>query len=535
MTTRTPDKPERLKTLGRTIHEKYPTAVVGEPPELTLVEGGGSGTTAGGGASSVGADDDPAGTGAPVGGSVDGPSANTGAPSASAAVQVGAATPSANLRTPSTGANVPSPKVDTPAGAAAHGEPGQRDAYRDELTHVDEHGDVRMVDVGEKAVTQRLALAEGSILMHPETQAMVLEDRAKKGDVLACARVAGIMASKRTSDLIPMCHPLNITKAKIEIEPIAANGSTPAHGWAPAREDGRVGFRVLATCGVTGVTGIEMEALTAASTACLTIYDMCKAADRGMEIVDVRLLRKEGGRSGLWERGDMGAESDDALALDAPDAAIEEPPVPSPLPGGPNTGDPAPAIAFVGYQNSGKTTLVEKVISRLSQRGVRVGSVKHHGHKGFEIDQPGKDSWRHAQAGSRHVGLISPDAYAEYARTKDEVPITDMLTRYTDVDAVIVEGYKAAGLPSIVVARSGIDRMRGRDSFALIDENTLAVACNDVVARDFRTRAVKAARAAAEDADRAFDEAEVELPPFLDINDSAAIASFVYDHLQKMK
>lgn len=535
MTTRTPDKPERPKTLGRTIHEKYPTAVVGEPPELTLVEGGGSGTAADGGASSVGADDDLAGTGAPVGGSVGGPSANTGAPSASAAVQVGAATPSANLRTPSTGANVPSPKVDTPAGAAAHGEPGQRDAYRDELTHVDEHGDVRMVDVGEKAVTQRLALAEGSILMHPETQAMVLEDRAKKGDVLACARVAGIMASKRTSDLIPMCHPLNITKAKIEIEPIAANGSTPAHGWAPAREDGRVGFRVLATCGVTGVTGIEMEALTAASTACLTIYDMCKAADRGMEIVDVRLLRKEGGRSGLWERGDMGAESDDALALDAPDTAIEEPPAPSPLPGGPNTGEPAPAIAFVGYQNSGKTTLVEKVISRLSQRGVRVGSVKHHGHKGFEIDQPGKDSWRHAQAGSRHVGLISPDAYAEYARTKDEVPITDMLTRYTDVDAVIVEGYKAAGLPSIVVARSGIDRMRGRDSFALIDENTLAVACNDVVARDFRTRAVKAARAAAEDADRAFDEAEVELPPFLDINDSAAIASFVYDHLQKMK
>ena len=154
----------------------------------------------------------------------------------------------------------------------------------------------------------------------------------------------------------------------------------------------------------------------------------------------------------------------------------------------------------MGYQNSGKTTLVEKVISRLSQRGVRVGSVKHHGHKGFEIDQPGKDSWRHAQAGSRHVGLISPDAYAEYARTKDEVPITDMLSRYTDVDAVIVEGYKAAGLPSIVVARSGIDRLRGRDSFELIDENTLAVACNDVVARDFRARATKAARAAAEEA-----------------------------------
>lgn len=435
MTTHTPDKPERPKTLGREVHEKYPASVVGD-----------------------------------------------------------------------------------------------RDAYRDELTHVDEHGDVRMVDVGEKAVTQRLAIAEGSILMHPETQAMVLEDRAKKGDVLACARIAGIMASKRTSDIIPMCHPLNLTKAKVEIEPIAS-GARRVRGWAPAREDGRVGFRVRATCGVTGVTGIEMEALTAASAACLTIYDMCKAVDRGMEVVDVRLLRKEGGRSGVWDREvELAASLTDADGMDE-----AEQPVASALPGGPNTGAQAPAVAFVGYQNSGKTTLVEKVISRLTQRGVRVGSVKHHGHKGFEIDQPGKDSWRHAQAGSRHVGLISPDAYAEYARTSEEVTVTDILTRYTDVDAVIVEGYKAAGLPSIVVARSGIDRMRGRDSFDLINENTLAVACNDVVARDFRTRAMRAARAEAEEAGRVFDEESVQLPPFLDINDSAAIASFVYEYLQSLR
>lgn len=412
--------------------------------------------------------------------------------------------------------------------AAVVGGTDARDAYRDELTHVDERGDVRMVDVGEKAVTKRLAIAEGSILMHPETQKMVLEDRARKGDVLACARVAGIMASKRTSDLIPMCHPLNITKSKIEIEPISSPGAPRAVGWAPAREDGRVGFHILATCGVTGVTGIEMEALTAASTSCLTIYDMCKAVDRGMEIVDVRLIRKEGGRSGLWERegAERGAEDPAGKLAEEPMTLSS-----SPLPGGPRSGAPAPAIAFVGYQNSGKTTLVEKVISRLANRGLRVGSIKHHGHKGFEIDQPGKDSWRHAQAGSRHVGLISPDAYAEYARTKDEVPVADMLTRYTDVDIVIVEGYKAAGLPSIVVARSGIDRMRGRDSYQLIDENTLAVACNDVVARDFRSRAIKEARAAAEEAGRAFDESEVSLPPFLDINDSAAIASFVHDHL----
>ena len=185
-------------------------------------------------------------------------------------------------------------------GAATEGlggpsSPQPRDAYRDSLTHVDEKGDVRMVDVSEKAVTQRMAVAEGSILMHPETQAMVLEDRAKKGDVLACARVAGIMAAKRTSDLIPMCHPLPLTKAKVEIDPIPASGEG-------ARPDGRVGFRVTTTTGVTGKTGIEMEALTAASVACLTVYDMCKAVDRGMEIVDVRLLHKEGGRSGVWER-----------------------------------------------------------------------------------------------------------------------------------------------------------------------------------------------------------------------------------------
>ena len=391
-----------------------------------------------------------------------------------------------------------------------------RDAYRDTLTHVDEKGDVRMVDVSDKAVTQRLAVAEGSILMHPETQAMVLEDRAKKGDVLACARVAGIMASKRTSDLIPMCHPLMITKSKVDIEPIPAQGDG-------ARADGRVGFRVTSTLGVTGVTGIEMEALTATSVACLTIYDMCKAVDRGMEIVDVRLLHKEGGRSGVWERAEQTDAPAVAPAADAtPDSAetavpVEPEPV-SPLPGGPGAKAAAPAIAFIGYQNSGKTTLVEKIIKRLTQRGLRVGSIKHHGHKGFDIDQPGKDSWRHAQAGSRHVGLVAPGQYAEYAYTENEVPVGDLLTHYTDVDIVIVEGYKTAGLPNIVVTRSGVDRLRGDTSYDLIDENTLAIACNDVVERNFRARAAREAEQA---------DAPRELPPFISINDAAALVNFI--------
>jgi len=160
------------------------------------------------------------------------------------------------------------------------------------LTHISENGDVRMVDVSEKADTKRIAVAEGFIAMQQETLDLIVEGKAAKGDVLACARVAGIMGAKQTSSLIPMCHPLNITKAQVECVPV----------FAGEREDGLVGIRVLATCGVTGKTGIEMEALTAASVACLTVYDMCKAVDRGMEIKDIRLLKKDGGKTGLWLR-----------------------------------------------------------------------------------------------------------------------------------------------------------------------------------------------------------------------------------------
>ncbi len=369
----------------------------------------------------------------------------------------------------------------------------KRDAYRDTLTHVDEQGDVRMVDVSDKAVTKRIAVAEGTILMHPETQAMVLEDHAKKGDVLACARIAGVMAAKRTSDLIPMCHPLMITKAKVEIEPLGPN----------ARTDGRTGFHVTATTGVTGVTGIEMEALTAASVACLTIYDMCKAVDRGMEIVNVRLLRKEGGRSGLWERKGAEAATCGETRSDAAPAGegaargsganpADEFTVPScdsswvEASAGAVVKPHAPAFAFVGYQNSGKTTLVEKVIANLTARGLRVGSVKHHGHARFDIDAPGKDSWRHARAGSRHVAIVSPDRCAEYRDTEREQDVRELLAHYTDVDVVIVEGYKSAGLANVVVAREGVDDLRGKNSLDLLDEQTVALACDERLARKAR-------------------------------------------------
>jgi cyclic pyranopterin phosphate synthase len=161
-----------------------------------------------------------------------------------------------------------------------------------QLTHIDSKGQVRMVDVGAKPDTERIAVAEGFIAMHPETLALIVEGKAAKGDVLACARVAGIMAGKQTSSIIPMCHPLLITKSKVECEPV----------YEGERADGKCGVHVTTTFGVTGKTGIEMEALTAASVACLTIYDMCKAVDRGMEIGEVRLLKKDGGKTGLWER-----------------------------------------------------------------------------------------------------------------------------------------------------------------------------------------------------------------------------------------
>lgn len=162
----------------------------------------------------------------------------------------------------------------------------------DRLTHIDDKGDVRMVDVSAKPDTERVAIAEGFISMNQATLDLIVTGQAAKGDVLACARVAGVMGAKQTSSLIPMCHPLNITKAKVECTPVREGD----------REDGRVGIHIATTCGVTGKTGIEMEALTAVSIACLTVYDMCKAVDRGMEIMDVRLLKKDGGKSGLWER-----------------------------------------------------------------------------------------------------------------------------------------------------------------------------------------------------------------------------------------
>lgn len=151
-----------------------------------------------------------------------------------------------------------------------------------ELTHFDAEGKAIMVDVGDKDATRRVAVARGEVLMRRETLARILDKRVEKGDVLGVARLAGIMAAKKTADLIPLCHPLAISSVSVEFFPDAA--------------EGRVGIE--ATVKVSGPTGVEMEALTAVSVAALTIYDMCKAADKAMTIGSIRLAEKSGGRSG---------------------------------------------------------------------------------------------------------------------------------------------------------------------------------------------------------------------------------------------
>jgi cyclic pyranopterin phosphate synthase len=158
------------------------------------------------------------------------------------------------------------------------------------LTHFDDKGHAHMVDVSAKPVTDRVAVAEGRVVMSAKTLALIVEGRAKKGDVLGVARLAGIMGAKRTADLIPLCHPLPITKVALDLTPDPA----------------LPGIIVQATVKTGGQTGVEMEALTAVSVACLTIYDMLKAAEKGMQINGIRLVLKDGGKSGRYEAGQSG-------------------------------------------------------------------------------------------------------------------------------------------------------------------------------------------------------------------------------------
>ena len=154
-----------------------------------------------------------------------------------------------------------------------------------DLTHIDKDGNAVMVDVSDKSDTERTATARGSIEMQPETMTLIQSGGVKKGDVLSIAQLAGIMGAKRTSDLIPLCHPLNLSSVKVNL----------------TCDTDRNAVDITATCKLTGQTGVEMEALTAVSVAALTVYDMCKAVDKGMRIVNIRLTHKAGGKSGIFE------------------------------------------------------------------------------------------------------------------------------------------------------------------------------------------------------------------------------------------
>ncbi len=156
------------------------------------------------------------------------------------------------------------------------------------LTHINESGEAHMVDVGAKAITERVAVATAKVEMQADTLKLIIEGGHKKGDVFAVARIAGIQAAKKCSDLIPLCHPLMLTKVEVELQAQPDSNSVA----------------ITATCKLSGKTGVEMEALTAASVAALTLYDMCKAVDKGMVISEVKLQEKRGGKSGDWQRDD---------------------------------------------------------------------------------------------------------------------------------------------------------------------------------------------------------------------------------------
>ena len=159
----------------------------------------------------------------------------------------------------------------------------------DTLTHLNQKGEAHMVDVGSKEITHRLAVAEGKVFMKTETLDMIVEGRHKKGDVFATCRIAGIMAAKRCSELIPLCHSLNLSSVSVEIQ---VQKALDKHS--------KSFVKIMSACKLDAKTGVEMEALTAVSVACLTLYDMCKAVDKGMEIGEIRLLEKSGGRSGHY-------------------------------------------------------------------------------------------------------------------------------------------------------------------------------------------------------------------------------------------
>ena len=275
----------------------------------------------------------------------------------------------------------------------------------DRFTHFDAGGNAVMVDVGDKDITRRTAVARGFITVSAKVLEAVEEGTASKGDVLGVARVAAIMAVKRTAGLIPMCHPLNIDTCSVAFEIDKPNNR----------------IHLISTVTTSGRTGVEMEALTGVSIGLLTIYDMCKSMDKHMAIGGVRLLEKTGGRSGHFRAG--------------------------------RAGGPA-VLAVSGVKNSGKTTLLERLIPRLSERGFQIGVIKHDGHD-FSPDVAGTDTHRLLAAGAAGVGIFSATK-SMLVRTGDGADETDLARHLGNVNLIFLEGFKHTGHLKIEVVRGAV-------------------------------------------------------------------------------
>lgn len=280
-----------------------------------------------------------------------------------------------------------------------------------EWNHFDENGNAVMVDVSQKEITERIAVASGKIKVNREVMEAIVHHTAKKGDVLGVARVAGIMGTKQTSSLIPMCHPLCLNKSTIDFYVNEKEGIIEA----------------VCTVKVSGKTGVEMEALMGVNTALLTIYDMCKAMDRRMELFDIGLIRKEGGKSGVFVNQKQNQE-----------CTLDE-----------NAKKPA-IVAVSGIKNSGKTTFLENLIQVLIGRGISTAVIKHDGHS-FETDRKGTDTGRLKQAGAVGVAIFCD---THYMVINDKTAnVEELASEFKNVDLILVEGMKQSSYPKIEIVR----------------------------------------------------------------------------------
>lgn len=271
------------------------------------------------------------------------------------------------------------------------------------FNHFDEKGNAVMVDVSGKSVTSRTATAKGSIVVSPEVLTAIREGTAKKGDVLGVARVAGILAVKKTSELIPMAHPLPIMKASVDFE----------------LDEEQHKVTAFCTVKTDGKTGVEMEALTGVNVALLTIYDMCKAMDKRMRMENIHLCEKTGGKSGNFSYGPQ-----------------------------------QPVIAVCGIKNSGKTTVLEKLIPELLSRGLKLAVFKNGGH--FTPDTPGTDTYRFLEAGASGTLFFDDEQYQVSHKTLP--PYEELFTQFPDADLLLVEGLRGTALPKLEIIKPDDDR-----------------------------------------------------------------------------